>query len=97
MTFTELHDKLKELMANPVFGEVSAEATALSKEYYAMLDKKTIKVTEEGEDDDQAYDIIESIKELVKIYREKKEESRKERLVQEERNITEKKNILEGY
>jgi hypothetical protein len=94
MTFTELHDKLKELMANPVFGEVSAEATALSKEYYAMLDKRTIKVTEEGEDDDQDYDIIESIKELVKIYREKKEESRKERLVQEERNITEKKNIL---
>lgn len=94
MTFTELHDKLKGLMANPVFGEVSAEATALSKEYYAMLDKKTIKVTEEGEDDDQDYDIIESIKELVKIYREKKEESRKERLVQEERNITEKKNIL---
>lgn len=95
MTFTELHDKLKELMANPVFGEVSAEAAVLSKEFYAMLDKRTVKVTEEGsEDDDQDYDTIESIKELVKIYREKKEESRKERLAQEEKNIGEKKNIL---
>lgn len=95
MTFTELHDKLKELMANPVFGEVSAEAAVLSKEFYAMLDKRTVKVTEEGsEDDDQDYDTIESIKDLVKIYREKKEESRKERLAQEEKNIGEKKNIL---
>jgi hypothetical protein len=40
------------------------------------------------------FDTIESIKELVKIYREKKEESRKEKLAQEEKNVTEKKNIL---
>jgi hypothetical protein len=94
MTFTELHDKLKELMANPVFAEVSAEATALSKDFYTMLDKKTVKVSDEGEDDDQDYDIIESIKQLVKIYREKKEESRKDRLNLELKNIGEKKEIL---
>lgn len=94
MTFSEIYEKFKELMAHPVFGEVSAEANALSKEFYAMMDTKTVKVTDEGEEDDRDYDTIESIKELVRVFREKKEDLRKEKLAQEEKNVSAKKDIL---
>lgn len=94
MTFKEIHDRFKELMAHPVFGEVSAEAAALSKDFYALLDKKTVKVTDDGDEEEQDYDTIESMKELVRVFREKKEDQRKDKIAQEEENISTKKNIL---
>lgn len=96
MNFKEIHDRFKELLANPVFAEVSAELNSLSKEFYSLLDKKVVNVADgiEEEESDRDFDTIESLKELLRQYREKREEARKERINQEQKNVEAKKNIL---
>lgn len=96
MNFKEIHERFKELLANPVFAEVSAELNSLSKEFYALLDKKVVNVADgiEEEESDRDFDTIESLKELLRQYREKREEARKERINQEQKNVEAKRNIL---
>ena len=96
MNYKQLQQRLEELLMNPDISLVMNEMEELSKEFYSALDKRSVTVNEEGEDTNDAdFDTIQEIKQLVKQYREKKEQLRKNRLAEEAKNLKEKQHILD--
>lgn len=94
MNFEEIKKRLTELLANPIFEEISTEAGELSKSFQQLLEARPSRAESNLEEIDVDEDLIQDIKSLVKNYRERREQIRKERADQEKKNLVEKQNIL---
>jgi hypothetical protein len=97
MNYKQLQQRLEELLMNPDLSSVINEIEELSKEFYNALDnRRSATASEDNEDTiDADFDTIQEIKSLVKQYREKKEQLRKNRIAEEAKNLQLKQQILE--
>ena len=95
MNFEEIKKRLGELMANPLFEEISAEANELTKTFQQLLEARPSRTESNLEEIDKDEDLIEEIKQIIKLFRERREQIRKERANIEKTNLVEKQAILD--
>jgi hypothetical protein len=96
MTFAEIKQRLEDLLKNPVLEEINTEAGELAGEFQALLEKRPVRADSSEEENDYIEDEhIESIRKLIREYRERKEEGRKGRADLEKKNLKEKQEILD--
>lgn len=95
MNFAEIKLRLEEYLKHPSFEEIMNDAGDLIRDFQHLVEKHPVRAEtgEEGEYD-TSYDFIEEIREMVKDYRVRREELRKNKTESEKSNLKEKQAIL---